>query len=384
MMAFYGYAFNNVRTSSSQLALEIQPMKGQPECRRENSIAARDLASNTTLELIDLVPKIREAVQNAEEHLRDSLRHALQAGESLCHAKRLVRHGKWTAWLESNQFDFGERTAQRYMRLFRKWTTEQRSLSEVHAPVALAELTMTSVLECNTESPESGGRPSQQDSSSGCPKTTELSDLNCSLDSKRQRSSGDDNCHPGISLGERRARTAKPGELTVPSSDDWQTPEHIVLAAQQVLGHIDLDPAADTACSIPAARHYTAAEDGLSRDNVWRGNVFLCPPIAEEQIARFVARLLREYESRNIDEALLIVPARTNQTWFRSLRTHMRAFIGKPKYGTITGMPEPIVVIYLGNRTNRFHAEFEEIGDCYVPFCAKHVRHLDKTRLHDG
>lgn len=358
-------------------------MTGQPDCQPKKTIAKHDPRTNATQELNDLVSKIKEAVEHAEAHLRDSLRHALQAGESLCQAKRLVRHGQWTAWLESSQFDFGERTAQRYMRLFRKWTTEQRTLTEVHAPVALAELTMASVLGSNAEPPESGGNLRLQDSSPAGPKTTELSDLNCSLDSMRQRSRGDDNCQPGIPAGSRRSRSAKPGELTVAASDDWKTPEYVVRAAQKMLGHIDLDPAADTACSVPAARHYTLVEDGLSRERAWRGKVFLCPPVCNEQTARFVARLLREFGSGNVDEALLIVPARTNQPWFRLLRTHMRAFIGKRKYGAIKGMPEPIVVIYLGDRTNRFYAEFESIGDCYVPFCAKHVRHLDKTGLYD-
>jgi phage N-6-adenine-methyltransferase len=62
------------------------------------------------------------------------------------------------------------------------------------------------------------------------------------------------------------------------STDDWYTPPYIFDA----LGlEFDLDPAAPPGGVpwIPAARHYSVAEDGLSQP--WEGRVWLNPPYSK-------------------------------------------------------------------------------------------------------
>jgi protein gp37 len=66
---------------------------------------------STSNSLADLAARIRTAA-------RTTLEHAIQVGELLIEAKRLVAHGDWTTWLEGN-CDLSERMAQNYMRLAR-------------------------------------------------------------------------------------------------------------------------------------------------------------------------------------------------------------------------------------------------------------------------
>jgi hypothetical protein len=61
---------------------------------------------------------------NAEHHAceklaRSTVDHALEAGHLLYEAKDLCEHGDWGAWLSGN-FEGSERTAQLYMRLYRR------------------------------------------------------------------------------------------------------------------------------------------------------------------------------------------------------------------------------------------------------------------------
>lgn len=346
-----------------------------------------------------LAQEIKEEVRYAESQLRDSIQAALRAGECLCRAKALVQHGQWASWFESRDFAFSERSAQRYMRLFLKWKERSNSQVEGANPTALSDLTMSDVLEAHakrTTSQRTGTRiagarnePSSNTTAklglgiSTHPEKGKMDNRSAATNHSRTPRDDSDVVEPGravqvtsISNVRQSVRTSS-SSLTRCSSDEWLTPLTIVNAVERVLGSIDLDPAADAAKRIPASKHFTAVDNGLSASRKWHGKVFLCPPVDENLISKFASRLLKRYLARCVDEAILIVPCRTDQHWFRAMRTCMRSFIAKPEFGSVDGMPEPIVAIYLGDRTARFYDEFERLGDCYVPYCAKHLRHLD-------
>lgn len=61
-------------------------------------------------------------------------------------------------------------------------------------------------------------------------------------------------------------------------SNEHGTPPHIVEAAREVLGEIDLDPASSPLFNrvVRASRIYTREDDGLQKP--WHGRVFLNPP----------------------------------------------------------------------------------------------------------
>jgi len=88
------------------------------------------------------------------------------------------------------------------------------------------------------------------------------------------------------------------------ASDEWLTPPEIISA----LGPFDLDPCAPVVRPWPtAARHFTVADDGLSRE--WDGFVWCNPPFGPEA-GRWLDRLAM------YGCGIALVPARTETRWF--------------------------------------------------------------------
>ena len=71
-------------------------------------------------DLTALAAQINEAHAACESALRDSLRHALEAGRLLRIAKQQAGHGAWGGWLE-NHFAGSARTARAYLRVAEHW-----------------------------------------------------------------------------------------------------------------------------------------------------------------------------------------------------------------------------------------------------------------------
>jgi hypothetical protein len=69
--------------------------------------------------LEDLAEQIKQEVTLAEDAIYEGLEHAINAGHKLIEAKSLVKHGEWTAWLQTH-FDFSPRLARSYMQIARK------------------------------------------------------------------------------------------------------------------------------------------------------------------------------------------------------------------------------------------------------------------------
>ena len=71
--------------------------------------------------------------------------------------------------------------------------------------------------------------------------------------------------------------TVPPALLSHESTEHY-TPQYILDAVIACMGAIDLDPASNSReiPNVPAARHYTAQDNGLIQP--WEGRVFLNPP----------------------------------------------------------------------------------------------------------
>jgi DNA N-6-adenine-methyltransferase (Dam)/Protein of unknown function (DUF3102) len=104
--------------------------------------------------------------------------------------------------------------------------------------------------------------------------------------------------------------------MTSSESSEWYTPPHIVDLVEATLGEIDLDPCGHPDSPVRATTTYTAAEDGLARP--WSGRLYLNPPYGR-QIDGWIDKLVAEYESGSVTEAIALVPARTDTAWFRRL-----------------------------------------------------------------
>ena len=150
-----------------------------------------------------------------------------------------------------------------------------------------------------------------------------------------------------------------------------ETPEHytpsaIVEAVIACLGAIDLDPCSNTGSpNVPAATHYTSAENGLTR--AWCGRVYMNPPYGRE-IDDWVTKLCAEHiRPDGVDEAIALLPARTDTQWFLKLRDFVCCFVeGRLTFiGNKDPAPFPSVVVYLGEDIGKFYHHFSPFGDVW-------------------
>jgi hypothetical protein len=68
--------------------------------------------------LPELAHAITAALESHRKHAFEAAEYALETGKLLAEAKLLVKHGQWANWLRDN-FSLSERSAQRYMQLFK-------------------------------------------------------------------------------------------------------------------------------------------------------------------------------------------------------------------------------------------------------------------------
>lgn len=164
---------------------------------------------------------------------------------------------------------------------------------------------------------------------------------------------------------------------------EWYTPARYVDAAREVLGEIDLDPAssAEANATVRARRFFALSDDGLKRS--WSGKVFLNPPYGLSDEGRsnqgiWCGALIERHRSKSVKEAVLLVNAATDSSWFQALwdfplcfvahRIQFRGPEGKgsqPTHGN--------VFAYFGRRVESFAQRFAEFGRIVVPEGTKSV-----------
>lgn len=99
--------------------------------------------------------------------------------------------------------------------------------------------------------------------------------------------------------------------------NEWYTPPHIIDAATQALGSIDLDPASSHEANktVQAEAIFTREDDGLRQE--WYGNVWLNPPYASDLVQKFTDKLIAEYVADRLEAACLLVNNGTETKWFQ-------------------------------------------------------------------
>lgn len=169
---------------------------------------------------------------------------------------------------------------------------------------------------------------------------------------------------------QRTATGHKPSIAPLMTSDspEWYTPADIIALVRNVLGTIDLDPAscAEANKVVQAKTYFDDTRDGLAQP--WSGQVYLNPPYGDE-IKTWVKRLVQDYESGAVKEAILLVPSRSDTEWYRMLRAYPRCLVyGRLKFwgnGSTAGAPFPSAVFYLGPTPRTFVKHFSSIGDVF-------------------
>lgn len=152
--------------------------------------------------------------------------------------------------------------------------------------------------------------------------------------------------------------------------DEWYTPSEYIEAARAVMGSIDLDPASCEAAQVNvcAGSYYTKDNDGLSEASEWYGNVWLNPPYSMPLVARFVDRLISEYESGKVHQAVIITNNSSDTRWFHELINRYpacfprgRVQFWRPDHDAF-GARQGQTLFYLGDRVHEFCQEFSGLG----------------------
>lgn len=161
--------------------------------------------------------------------------------------------------------------------------------------------------------------------------------------------------------------------LTSHNTAEWYTPPEYISLVVQVLGGIDLDPASDPLPQtwIQAGTYFTKEDDGLGKS--WFGKVFLNPPYGKtagkSNAEVWSQKLIKEYRSKNVEEAILLVNATNGYKWFEALWaefpvcfTRDRIRFVKPD-GTVGGQAKRAqCFFYFGQDVYRFYNIFSGIG----------------------
>lgn len=167
------------------------------------------------------------------------------------------------------------------------------------------------------------------------------------------------------------------GDLQVHFSSataEHYTPAEVLDLVVEVMGGIDLDPCADPGCRVPAAYHFTAGIDGLSKP--WAGRVYMNPPYGRT-IGKWINRLIDFHQAGHVAEAIALVPARVDTDWWRRLTGHggpvlfwpgRLRFVGNEAYA-----PFPSALVYMGPRRSRFCRVASRVGAVWGVVCPAEV-----------
>jgi hypothetical protein len=122
---------------SKQQRLKAVNIVQHSESKHMSNITSAPLEGSNYL--IDIAARIKIEHQAVAASLRQSVHHAIAAGELLLQAKKQVAHGKWLSWLGEHCSELSERSAQAYMKLARNKT-------EIPNPQLTADLTIDAAL----------------------------------------------------------------------------------------------------------------------------------------------------------------------------------------------------------------------------------------------
>jgi ParB family chromosome partitioning protein len=107
-------------------------------------------------------------------------------------------------------------------------------------------------------------------------------------------------------------------------NNEWYTPSYLIESAREVMDGIELDPASCEAANqiVKAERYYAQEQNGILQS--WHArSLWLNPPYSKidnrSGIEAFVNKLIQEYESGNVRQAILLATVRTEAAWYQPL-----------------------------------------------------------------
>ena len=130
------------------------------------------------------------------------------------------------------------------------------------------------------------------------------------------------------------------------ASDEWETPQSF-FDSYDAIYHFTLD-AASADDNAKCERHFTRAEDGLSRD--WGGEIVWLNPPYGRTIAAWVKKAMEEGQKPNTTVVCLL-PARTDTAWFHDYCSHghIRFIRGRLRFNNSKyNAPFPSMIVIFG------------------------------------
>lgn len=167
---------------------------------------------------------------------------------------------------------------------------------------------------------------------------------------------------------------------TLPQDDsnEWYTPARYVDAAREVMNGIEVDPASCAAANlvVKADRYYTQEQNGLLQDWTSR-SLWLNPPFGnnlngKSNMAMWATRLIDEYKSGRVKQAILLCMANTEALWFQPLWGYPlcfpcpRVLFHRPG-GKLEHHIQGTCFVYFGKSTQRFVDIFQKFGPVVTP-----------------
>jgi phage N-6-adenine-methyltransferase len=150
--------------------------------------------------------------------------------------------------------------------------------------------------------------------------------------------------------------------------DEWFTPKEYIVAAREVLGDIDLDPAScsDAQKIIKAARYYTKANNGLEQR--WYGRIWLNPPFSFPAVEDFTTRARMAFEQHEIESAIVLTNNCADTGWFHRLFQGTRVCLTEGRINfwrpdrASTGNRQGQAFFYFGLDAAKFSEIFGKFG----------------------
>lgn len=147
------------------------------------------------------------------------------------------------------------------------------------------------------------------------------------------------------------------------------TPAKYIVAARQVMGAIDLDPASNDLAqqTVAAKRWFDKEDDGLSHP--WKGRVFINPPYSFPTIEHFIAKLCVHCERGEVTQAILLTNNNTDTAWWHMAMKRAAAICftaGRINFykadGSITSPTNGQNFFYFGGNPEKFASVFKDFG----------------------
>ncbi len=178
---------------------------------------------------------------------------------------------------------------------------------------------------------------------------------------------------------------------------EYYTEAAIIELAREVMGGIDLDPASSAIANqtVKAKRFYTKESNGLTQ--AWSGRVWMNHPFSKGEKAckpnckkkkcqvrghcitedipgnsEWTRKLVEEYKSGNVSEAICITFSSMSESWMQPLIEFMQCFPrGRINYRLPNGdktnsITKGSLLTYMGPNPQKFREVFEKIGTVKV------------------